>query len=36
VIHEETFDWPATTTVSWVMGESTDGGSVIGASGDGG
>lgn len=26
VIHEETFDWPATTTLSWVTGES-DGGS---------
>jgi hypothetical protein len=26
VTHEVTFDWPATTTLSWVIGESPEGG----------
>jgi hypothetical protein len=26
VTHEETFDWPATTTLSWIVGEPVDGG----------
>jgi hypothetical protein len=33
IIHEETFDWPATTTLSWVIGES-DGGSPTTCGGD--